>query len=519
MKALKITGITLGYLVFFVVCTAIFVRMLFPTQQAKEFVALRLAEATGAETVTIDDLGLTGLGMLGVVPSGVEVKGVQMTLPGVKKKTTQQGGSVITDKRKVTIDRLAAKAGLSGILANAPDVSFEVDVGGGHIRGGHYVREKDAHVIKIDSIEGVKLGPELLFQSLTGLDIQGKLSGKIDMTIPVVDRDGKSVAAIDQMVGKIELSLADGVVLAPVIDLGSQGRDQLTDIDLGQVRLAFTAEGATTPGGIGAGATTGADPKAAARVPRKGDATVINIDEVTVEGGDVSVAAAPRGTIAFVTGASPKEATMNIHLAVKLEDQFFDKAVPDEKAPGGSAKPNAKFRTLMSVNPLKNNVQDGQFGVAITGLLGDPKVRTERPRTKVGGGGAASRKMNIDQPGGDEGGEGDEEKPKAKVREPLKPNPPTEGEGTMRKPGTAMVRNPPAMARPVQATPVTPPRPRPVLPTSPGPGESLPGAEPTAAPPTLPPPAPETAPPPDGAPPDPGVDPNAPPPEELPQPQ
>lgn len=486
MKALKITGISLGYLLFFVICTAFFVRVLFPTQQTKEFVSLRLAEATGAETVAIDDLGLTGLGFLGVVPSGIEVKGVQLTLPGVKKKTTVPGGTTLTDKRKVTIDRLAAKAGLGGILANAPDVSFEADLAGGQIRGGRYAREKDAHVVKVEAITGVGLGSELLFQSLVGLDIRGKLSGKIDVTIPVADKDGKPTPAIDQMTGKVELQLADAVVNQPILDLGSQGRDQLTDVDLGEVRVALTAEGGTNAGGVQPGAAPGADAKAAPRVPRKGDASVINVEEITIEGGDVSVAVAPRATVTFVPGGTLREAGINIHLAVKLEDSFFDKAVPDEKNPGQTTKPNAKFRTLMSANPLKNNVQDGQFGVAITGTLGDAKPKTERPRTKVGGGGGvASRKMNIDQPGGDEGGDGEEDKPKVKPREnPKLPShePKADVEGAGRRPSTNIARPPVGGGRPITATPVAPPRPRPFIPGEAGPGESLPGAEPAPAP-------------------------------------
>ncbi|MCC6620256.1 MAG: type II secretion system protein GspN [Deltaproteobacteria bacterium] len=475
MNALKKIGIGLGYVVFFVLCTAVFVRVLFPTDQAKEFAAQRLAEMTGAESVTIGDLGLSGF-----IPSGVEIEKLEMRLPGVKVKTPERGGTALTEPRVVKVDALEVEtASLSGLLGGAPDVTFEARIGAGSIRGARYVREKDGpHVIKIEAIDKVPLGPERLFLSLVGFDIRGDLSGKIDLTIPVGERDGRMQTFFDQMGGRVEIQLRGAEVKSPIVD-SAQGRMALTDIDLGEVRLALQAEG----GMAAANQPQTGDPKT--RAPKGREATVIAIEEASVDGPDLGVAVAPRSAVSFVQGGGPKEASLNVHLALVIHDALIDKEAEDPKNPDKMTKPNVALRYLMQANPIKGHTVDGQFGVAITGTIGDAKVRTERPRTRVGGTGGTTRKLNIDHPEG-EGEDGGEDKP-GDNGGATRPPPP---ETTSKRPTTI------ARPRPTQpslpSTPGSPGgRPRPVIPTDP-----VPGDEPTAEPEPIPvaPPTPEPPP-------------------------
>jgi len=263
-------------------------------------------------------------------------------------------------------------------------------------------------------------------------------------------------------------------VRSPIVD-SAQGRMALSDIMLGDVRLRLVAEGGTAST---AQPQTG-DPKA--RAPKGREATSIAIEEATIEGPELLVAIAPRSNVAFVQGGGIKDAALNVHLGLKIEDALIDKDAPDPKAADKTTKPNVALRYMMQANPIKGHLVDGAFGVAITGTIGDVKVRTERPRARVGSAATGtSRKLNIDHPEGEGEGEG-EDKPKAKA---------TEGDA---KPTTAEPRRPTTVARPRPTQPSMPstlstpsPRPRPVIPSEPVPGDE-PAEHETAPTPSAPP--------------------------------
>ena len=68
---------------------------------------------SGAESATTTDLGLTGR-----IPDGVEIEGLAMKRPGIKMKTPERSGFVISDPRRVVIDELTVKASLGGLIEN-----------------------------------------------------------------------------------------------------------------------------------------------------------------------------------------------------------------------------------------------------------------------------------------------------------------------------------------------------------------------------------------------------------------
>lgn len=495
-----------GYVAFFVVALLLFIRLTLPTGQMKEFVKMQLAERLSAESVVIEDLSINGL-----FPSGATIEGLELTLPPVKVKTPDRGVDTMSASRVLTVEELSFDGSLLGAASGDIDFEFEGMVQGGEVSGGRLSMKPGAGAkVVIEQLAGVAIGSESLFLSLIGMDIIGTLSGKVDVSIPSVERDGKSALAFEQMAANIELKLDEAKMLAPVIDTVMNRepvRLGFTDVELGTITIRAVSENQGAP-------STGADPKS----PKRG---VINLEEVSVLGGDVEVVAAPKANIAIPPGGALKDGTIALHIAVKIADAWFDKSEKDRKDPTKTTKPNSGLRTMLTLGPLKQHVVDGQFGVSVTGALVKPQVQTTRPRTRVGtpggAGGTGGRKLNVDQPGG----ETEDEESSA----PAKPSRATRtisARPELDKATTPTVLRPAVGGgRPVEAGPS---RPRPNLlggdVPAPTPVENppQPSPEPVIEPVPEPAPQPEAMPEPMPDPGDPGVDPAAPS-EDLPAPE
>lgn len=399
-----------GYALFFVVALVFFVRVTFPTDQIKEIAKSKIAERLKAERVEIADLGITGLW-----PSGVKMTGLEIELPALKVKTPERGVDVLGGPRLLSVEELAVHGDLLGLRQQNLDLEIDGKIQGGELHVPKLVYKKgEPLAFELAEMKGIELGTEGLFQTLTGFDITATLGGHAKLDVPSAGKEDSHELDLSQVAGELVLELSDAKIAQPIIDTVMQKepvRMSFTDTSLGALTVRLVAE----PGGAPAPAD--------AKGPRakKGEALVIQIQEVSATGGDIEIAVAPKATITLMPGQPLKEAIINLHLAVKIADGWFDIEVKDLKDPTKMTKPNVGVRTMLTMGPLKQHVQDGQFGVGITGPLGSPKVAVERPRTRVGAGGAAtggaSRKMNVDHPGGDEGeGEGDEgEAPKSKA--------------------------------------------------------------------------------------------------------
>lgn len=397
-----------GYGLFFVLALVLCVRFTFPTDQVREFAKAQIAQRLGAERVEIADIGISGL-----FPNGGSLEGLEIDLPPVKVKTAERGVDVLGPPRTLVAEELSVSGSLLGLASGNYDLEFEGKVQGGEITGGSFVWEKGGPLAaEIAAIKGLEIGSEGLFQTFTGFDVIATLNGKLKADIPAVDKDGKSVLQLDQLTGALELELTDAKILQPIFDTVMSRepvRMSFTDTKLGTVTIKLKAEGGA------AAAATGAAPTPKGGKAR-GDATVLQIEEISATGGDIEIALAPKATITMIPGQSLKDAIINVHLAIKINDAWFDTEVKDPKDPTKMTKPNVGLRTMMTLGPLKAHVQDGQFGVGITGPLGKPKVVPERPRTRIGSGGAAiggGRKINVDHPAGE--GEDDEEAPKPRT--------------------------------------------------------------------------------------------------------
>lgn len=456
-----------GYVAFFLVALLLFIRLTLPTSQLKEFVKGQLAERLSAESVVIEDLSINGL-----FPSGATIEGFELTLPPVKVKTPDRGVDTLSASRVLTVEELSFDGSLLDAASGDIDFAFEGMIQGGEITGGRIAMKPGMGAkLAIESMTGVAIGSESLFLSLMGMDIIGTLSGKVDVSIPSVERDGKDALAFEQAVANVEIKLADAKMLAPVIDTVMNRepvRLGFTDVELGTITIRAASENQGTP-------ATGADPKS----PKRG---VINIEEASVLGGDVEVSAAPKANIAIPPGGSFKDGTIALHLAVKIADAWFDKTEKDRKDPTKTTKPNSGLRTMMTLGPLKQHVVDGQFGVSVTGPLSKPQVATTRPRTRVGSGapsGGGSRKLNVDQPGGDT-----EEDDAAAPAKPSRASRTVSARPEVDKPASSQVLRPAiGNGKPIEAMPAR-------RPNLAGPAEVVPVPTPAEPPPTEPTPEP-----------------------------
>jgi type II secretion system protein N len=431
-----------GYGLFFLFALVLCVRFTFPTDQARDFMKSQLAQRLNAQRVEIADVGINGL-----LPNGATLEGLEIEMAPVKMKTPERGVNVDGPPRIIFAEELSVSGSLMGLASQNYDVEFEGKIQGGELNGGRLVWEKGGPLsAEIAEMQGIALGSEGMFLSLTGFDIIATLGGKLKVEIPSVEKDGKSALQMEQMAANIELELSDAKIIQPIFDTvmsREQVRMTFTDTKLGTVKFKLTSEGGGAP-------ATGGDAKGARR------ATVIAIEELGAVGGDIEIALAPKATITIGAGQTLKDAIVNVHLAVKVNDAWFDVEVKDPKDPTKKTKPNVGLRTMMNLGALKAYVQDGQFGVGITGPLGSPKVTLEKPRTRVGGGAGVGggRKVNVDH-GADEGGEDlDSPAPSpkpARTESRAKPvvTPPVGGNvgGNAERPSKTSITRPPVMGK------------------------------------------------------------------------
>ncbi|PKN55921.1 MAG: type II secretion system protein GspN [Deltaproteobacteria bacterium HGW-Deltaproteobacteria-14] len=368
-----------GYVLFFLLCTAVFVYLTFPTDQARRFAEVKLTELSGADSVTIADLSLAGIG-------GAHLDDISIELPTLKIPTAVPGVEEEGPLRLIMVKTLDVDASLGGFLFGGDvDVTFDAEAQGGTIKRGHYQRDKEGtNVIEIGAIEDVALGSEQLFQALVGKNITGLVSGSLNVTLhTIAGANGKPAIDLDNVVGQIDLEIKDAKLRAPIFD-SPMGRIQLGDADLGTIILKVVVDRASN---------IEAFKKTARRAGS--DNTILHIADASVDGDDIAIQVAKNSAITLTAGRPLKDAAVNIHLSIMVKDAFFDREVPDPKDPKKKTQPNKNLRFVMQQPPIKNVLENGVFGVGITGILGKPRIRVERSVIREG---IASRRPNLDRP-------------------------------------------------------------------------------------------------------------------------
>ncbi len=405
-----------GYVLFFLVALVICIRLTFPTNQVKEYLRGQMAERLGATSVQLEDVSLVGL-----IPGGVSLENLELTLPPVKVKTTSRNEFIDSAPRTLSVEEFTVDGSAFGAMGGNYDFELSGKLQGGEITGGRIQAEKNGPIkVDVEAFSKIALGSEGLFLTLTGLDVIGDLSGQMSMTLPTTEREGRHVPAWDQLSTDIALKIEGAKILQPVID-SAMDRMGFTDVELGTVSIKLATEGGSNQ---------------EAKSP--GKRLVISISELSMKGGDIEVVAAPKAAISIMPGQTLKEATINLQLVVKVNESFYEKEMKDRKDPTKMVKPNIGLRTMQTMGPLKAHTVDGQFGVSFTGPISKPKVTLGRPRTRIDeSGGGPGRKMNVDQPETDAAPSGDgEEEGGAKRGKSGRPSR-TEGRSApiMRSPG------------------------------------------------------------------------------------
>lgn len=427
-KILNIVGYFLAFLLFLL----LFIRMTFPTTALGNMLKVRLADATGATSVVIGDVSL-----LGLIPSGLSLEGVEVTFKDVAMKTEVPGKDRMLG-RLLQADELSVRASLGGLTSGEIDASFEGTVMGGTISGGRIIVPKEGIAeLRIEAIEGVAIGAERLFASATGFDLRGTLSGSVDLKMPlVIEENGKRLPQLSGLEGSINLVIGGAVVKDPVVER-MQMRQALTDVTLGDVKLTAKAGGG--------GSNAAASDKGAR--PRSGT-TTIQFEELSASGPDVQLGVAPRAALVIPSGRPFNQSTIRTHFAIRVDEGYITREIDDPKNPGKKTQPNKIIQMLLEDLGRKGHLQDGDIGLAVTGPLSKPGVVTEKPRTRIGASGTAGRRMNVDAGEGDgDGGEGEEPGDEGSTS-PVRPAP------RVGRQGGAVTRPVVGGGRPVAAAPI-----------------------------------------------------------------
>lgn len=451
---MKTTARRVGYVLFFVVATLFFVWATFPTDRVKRFAEQTLSERLNAD-VTIGDLSLSGI-------TGVDATDVTLTWAPIKMPTIVPGTEEDGPLRMVLIEELEASTGLGALLAGRLDVEADMKLQGGSVEGLAYQSEKGEdgavkHIIKVGEIKDVAFGSEQLFQAMLGKDIVGTLNGSLDLVIPMAPGpNGRPAVQFDGMAGRVDLVIRDAVLKTWFYDTPA-GRMKFTDMDLGEIVLSLRVDKASNIEAF----------EKSARRRGAGDETIIHFADASVKGEDIEIEVAKNSAITIQPGQSLKEAAVNIHLAVRIKDAYFDKAVADPNNPGKTTQPNKNLRMVMNQRPLQPVIENGVFGLGITGRLGSPRVRPERSVIRTGLTGGPARRPNLDVGGGDEAEEAEDSGPGAGAA----PGPSPAGRlrgGAARPalhPGARRpnLGTPPPMPTPMPTPPPTYVQPRPII--------------------------------------------------------
>jgi type II secretion system protein N len=444
-----------GYVLFFGLVLLFALPWTFPSRQLRNF-AIKQAAAQGY-VLDIGHIGLRGLG-------GVEIEGLQLTLPG-KDQELKEGGAMDLALPEATlqIERLQAKIALFPLLGRTVDVVFEMDAGGGTVEGGRIVRKGEALDVEVAKIAGVSLsemglGTRLLGSTRqVGGDLEGDLSGAVKIHYG---------GSTDDLTGAVDLDMQDAILRAP--EVAFQGGIKLTDLALGQVTIKVKMN---LKQHVAVLASQGGQDKATVIHVEKLEALGDNLELVTEETSHVLI---PPGKQGF------KAARIQLHFAFAVHDKPTaqkkgdDKGDEGDKADKGAKEeakaPNDRANLAVALGMFKNKIapfeRNGFIGVTCTGPLLRPQCKLDVPHVTAGtrghaaegGGGGAPPPLPVaDQakpPEGEKPAEG-EAAPPAPSPEP--PNENVEFKPAVREDTPAQPAPPPPAAEPAPAEAQPPP--------------------------------------------------------------
>ncbi|MCB9738839.1 MAG: type II secretion system protein GspN [Deltaproteobacteria bacterium] len=406
---LRKVAVTSGYVTFFLLALVVAIVLTFPTRQLKGFIEGEARKA--GYRLRIESLSLRGLG-------SATLEGVDVTFP--EKKSGGKDEDEASAPLSLHLDSLSLSVSLWRALSKREiDVSFDLEVGGGVLEGGHALllplggkdpepEAKDAkgrgaspgprrgyaidlEVEAIDRLPLRKMGLDraaFAFQKKLRGDLDGLLSGKMKVHYG---------GTMDDLRGEIDLTLTDAVLRNPSVELPKMGQLALTDLRMGtltaKVTLDEKAKIAILKGARGSDKST-----------------AIALEGVDVFGPDIELVVEERSHVLIPPGpAGMKLATLQVHFAFALPQSKESRAEKDDKGGagdtadkggagdaadgggkdgGGDAETadRAKWSSIMELagDKLKPYIRSGYVGMTCTGALARPNCAPALPQVTVG---------------------------------------------------------------------------------------------------------------------------------------
>ncbi len=374
-----------GYSLFFLIAMLVALPLTFPTRQLRSFLAQK-ARSQGYP-LEIENLAMRGLG-------GIEFDGIHLTLPG-KEGEPGENGSVgpALPEADLKIDKLTARiALLPAIFGKTVDVTFEVDAGGGHLEGGHFVQKGENLDLEIAKIDALGLGEigigRRILSDVSGRKFSGELLAGLGGSAKV--HWGGST---DDLSGAVDLELADAMLKQPELNL--QGGLRLTDLGVGTLTLKVR---------IGLKSTLAA----LANVRGADKATMVHIEKMEATGSDLDLTTDETSHILIPPGKGGwKAATIQLHFSLSISDKSSKakKAKEGDKKSEKAAKEGddkgtdnkdgdkkegetdrAKWTQLLTMfgPQLKPFERNGFIGIGCIGPLARPQCKPELPVVTTG---------------------------------------------------------------------------------------------------------------------------------------
>jgi type II secretion system protein N len=225
---------------FYLFCLLLFIKWTFPYEKLKERIVsafnTQQRSTGGTQELQIDEMSSSWW-------LGIEARGIHLF------SASSEPGKPPGDLK---IDKARAQLSMLGLLAFNKDVNYKLDAFGGTVEGYFDDKGKERDVeVNFDTVDLGQIDP---VTQLLGLPIEGKLTGKIKLTMPegkaskgtgVVELEAREVAVGD---GKTKIK---GTLALPRLNVGTlalnaearEGVIKVTKLSAGGQDIELSGEG------------------------------------------------------------------------------------------------------------------------------------------------------------------------------------------------------------------------------------------------------------------------------------
>ena len=344
-------GRIIGYILFGVVVFSASLVLTFPTGRLRSFIENKASQS--GYVVRINDLSITGV-------SSLSMYGVNLDLPPDVRM--ERDGTRVQIPRTILLDRLDVGLNLFSLLFGDLSVTLTAESGDGVLGPVHVVRTDKRLEVEIDEIEDFPVPRGL---PVFGVRFAGTLNGKGRL-------DYNMKGGITTSNGRMELTGRDLVALKPTLRSEQHGDATLSDVYLGTLKVALTLDRQSRIKGL-------AKPR---RNKRKGDATVLHLETVEINGKDLKAIAEGHSMVRMFPGKGMADGQLNVELSFSLSDDFFERQVTTR---GETDAPNRFLKTLLGMDPRWRRASSaGYWGVMCTGSVRRPNCIPKKPIIRGG---------------------------------------------------------------------------------------------------------------------------------------